>query len=91
MAKNKPHPLGAGAGYRYGLPNQEYYFKSSEEMKLLFKDVPEAILNIQEVVDKIEPFELARDVLLPEFDIPEEFINPADEDRMAVILEKMPI
>ena len=48
-------------------------------MKSLFKDVPEAIVNIQEVVDKIEPFELARDVLLPKFDIPEEFINPADE------------
>ena len=31
------------------------------------------------MVDKIEPFELARDVLLPKFDIPEEFINPADE------------
>jgi DNA polymerase III subunit alpha len=72
-------PIGRGRGYRYGLPNQEYYFKSSEEMKSLFKDVPEAIVNIQEVVDKIEPFELARDVLLPKFDIPEEFINPADE------------
>ena len=48
-------PIGRGRGYRYGLPNQEYYFKSSEEMKSLFKDVPEAIVNIQEVVDKIEP------------------------------------
>ncbi|WP_299102241.1 DNA polymerase III subunit alpha [uncultured Winogradskyella sp.] len=66
-------PIGRGRGYRYGLPNQEYYFKSSEEMKALFKDVPEAIVNIQEVVDKIEPYELARDVLLPAFDIPEEF------------------
>src|SRR5699024_5745644 len=26
-------PIGRGRGYRYGLPNQEYYFKSSEEMK----------------------------------------------------------
>ena len=66
-------PIGRGRGYRYGLPNQEYYFKSSDEMKTLFKDVPEAILNIQEVVDKVEPFDLARDVLLPKFDIPEEF------------------
>ncbi|MDB9954095.1 DNA polymerase III subunit alpha [Flavobacteriaceae bacterium] len=71
-------PIGRGRGYRYGLPNQEYYFKSSEEMKSLFKDVPEAIVNIQEVVDKIEPYELARDVLLPKFDIPQEFVNPAD-------------
>ena len=28
-------PIGRGRGYRYGLPNQEYYFKSSEEMKEL--------------------------------------------------------
>jgi len=66
-------PIGRGRGYRYGLPNQEYYFKSSEEMKSLFKDLPEAITNIQEVVDKIEPFVLARDVLLPAFNIPEKF------------------
>ncbi|WP_299097276.1 DNA polymerase III subunit alpha [uncultured Winogradskyella sp.] len=72
-------PIGRGRGYRYGLPNQEYYFKSTEEMKALFRDVPEAIVNIQEVVDKIEPFELARDVLLPAFDIPDEFKHEEDE------------
>jgi DNA polymerase-3 subunit alpha len=72
-------PIGRGRGYRYGLPNQEYYFKSADEMKSLFKDVPEAISNIQEVVDKIEPFELARDVLLPKFDIPEQFKVAEDE------------
>jgi DNA polymerase-3 subunit alpha len=71
-------PIGRGRGYRYGLPNQEYYFKSTEEMKALFRDVPEAIINISEVVTKIEPFELARDVLLPKFDIPEEFKHPED-------------
>ncbi|GAA4273006.1 DNA polymerase III subunit alpha [Aquimarina gracilis] len=73
-------PIGRGRGYRYGLPNQEYYFKSQEEMKNLFKDLPEAIINIQEIVDKIEPFVLARDVLLPAFDIPEEF--QSDEDKI---------
>jgi len=72
-------PIGRGRGYRYGLPNQEYYFKSSEEMKQLFKDIPEAISNIQEVVDKIEPFDLARDVLLPAFNIPDQFKHPEDE------------
>jgi len=71
-------PIGRGRGYRYGLPNQEYYFKSTEEMKALFRDIPEAIITIQEIVDKIEPFELARDVLLPKFDIPEEFKDPQD-------------
>ncbi|MEM8765523.1 MAG: DNA polymerase III subunit alpha [Bacteroidota bacterium] len=66
-------PIGRGRGYRYGLPNQEYFFKSSEAMKALFKDVPEAILNIKEIIEKVEPFELARDVLLPKFSIPENF------------------
>ena len=72
-------PIGRGRGYRYGLPNQEYYFKSSEEMKSLFKDVPEAIVTFKKLLIKLKPFELARDVLLPKFDIPEEFSNPEDE------------
>ncbi len=72
-------PIGRGRGYRYGLPNQEYYFKSSDEMKELFKDLPDAILNIKEIVDKIEPFDLASDILLPKFSIPEEFKDPEDE------------
>jgi DNA polymerase-3 subunit alpha len=72
-------PIGRGRGYRYGLPNQEYYFKSEEEMKELFKDIPDAIVNINEVVDKIEPYQLARNVLLPAFDIPEEFKETEDE------------
>ncbi len=71
-------PKGKGRGYRYGLPNDEYYFKSTKEMKELFADLPEAILNIQEVVDKIEPFTLASDVLLPAFHIPEEFQDKTD-------------
>jgi DNA polymerase-3 subunit alpha len=73
-------PIGRGRGYRYGLPNNQYYFKSGEEMKNLFKELPEAISNVQEVVAKIEPFELARDVLLPEFTIPEEFLVAEDKE-----------
>ena len=72
-------PIGRGRGYRYGLPNQEYYFKSAEEMKDIFKDVPEAITNIHEVVDKVDVYDLARDVLLPKFDIPEQFIDKSDK------------
>lgn len=72
-------PIGRGRGYRYGLPNSEYYFKSGAEMKSLFKDLPQAISNIQEVVNKIEPFDLARDVLLPAFTIPEEFQDEKDQ------------
>ena len=72
-------PIGRGRGFRYGLPNQEYYYKTPAEMKNLFKDIPEAIINIQEVLDKCEPYELAREVLLPKFDIPSEFLDPEDE------------
>jgi DNA polymerase-3 subunit alpha len=71
-------PIGRGRGYRYGLPNQEYYFKSEDEMKKLFADLPEAIINIQEIIDKVETYSLYRDVLLPKYDIPQEFINQED-------------
>ncbi len=72
-------PIGRGRGFRYGMPNQEYYFKSTEEMKKAFADLPEAILNIQEILDKIEIYSLTRDVLLPKFEIPEEFQDMQDE------------
>ncbi|HLV63853.1 DNA polymerase III subunit alpha [Galbibacter sp.] len=78
--EKKNTPIGRGRGYRYGLPNQEYYYKSSQEMKAIFKDIPEAIFSIQEIIDKVEPYELARDVLLPAFDIPEQF--QVEEDKI---------
>ena len=73
-------PIGRGRGYRYGLPNQEYYYKTQDEMKALFADLPEAIINIQEIVDKVEVYSLYRDILLPKFDIPEEFHDPRDDE-----------
>ncbi|MEX2513928.1 MAG: DNA polymerase III subunit alpha [Cyclobacteriaceae bacterium] len=69
-----------GREYRYGFPNEEFYLKSPEEMKQLFADLPEAISCTEEIIYKIESFKLAREVLLPKFDIPEEFINPKDEE-----------
>ncbi|TXC77146.1 DNA polymerase III subunit alpha [Luteibaculum oceani] len=72
-------PVGKGRGFRFGLPNQEYYFKSPEEMKSIFIDLPEAISNTNEIVEKIEPYTLSRSVLLPKFAIPEEFIDPEDD------------
>jgi len=72
-------PIGRGRGYRYGLDNQEYYFKSAEAMKKLFHDLPEAISNTEEIVNKIEIYDLAREVLLPKFDIPSEFLVAEDE------------
>ena len=71
-------PIGRGRGFRYGLPNHEYYYKSSDEMKSLFADCSESITNIQEIIDKTEAYTLARDVLLPKFEIPSEFEDPND-------------
>ena len=73
-------PIGRGRGFRYGLPNQEYYFKSTNEMKRLFSDLPQAITNIKNLVDKVETFELSRDVLLPKFEIPEKYRIKDDID-----------
>ena len=76
-------PIGRGRGFRYGLPNQEYYFKSPNEMKLLFKDMPSSIENILDIVDKIDEYDLAREVLLPKFSIPLEFEekNESNNDK----------
>ena len=73
-------PKGRGRGYRFGLPNDEYYFKTPKEMKELFADVPESITNIQGLVDKITPFTLASAVLLPAFDIPQRFQDARDQE-----------
>ncbi|MFV0247903.1 MAG: DNA polymerase III subunit alpha, partial [Tenacibaculum sp.] len=72
-------PKGKGRGHRYGLFNKEYYFKSPDQMKELFADIPEAIINIQELIDKVKVYSLAREVLLPAFDIPEKYQDPADK------------
>lgn len=71
-------PKGRGRGFRYGLDNEEYYFKSQEEMKALFVDLPEAIKSVDEIIGKCEHYGLAREVLLPAFAIPEEFQDPED-------------
>ena len=75
----KSTPIGRGRGYRFGFPNNEYYFKSQEDMKLIFSDIPEAFDNLSELIDKVEIYKLDRDVLLPAFDIPEEFKHPEDD------------
>src|SRR5690554_1126272 len=77
--EKKDTPIGRGRGFRFGMPNDNYYFKSAEEMKTSFRDFPQAIINIQDIVDKIEIYALHRDVLLPKFAIPEEFQDSEDE------------
>ncbi len=73
-------PIGRGRGFRPGLKNAEYYFKGQDEMKKAFLDLPEAIENISEILDKVEEYKLEREVLLPKFDIPEQFVDPKDAE-----------
>ena len=74
-------PIGRGRGFRYGLQNQEYYFKSTNEMKLLFKDLPKLFFNVEDLVKKIETYELSREVLLPKFIIPDDFKSDKNDEK----------
>lgn len=68
-----------GKGYRFGFPNDQFYFKTQAEMAQLFHDVPESLDNTGEIVDKVEHLKLKRDILLPNFPIPQEFrVHPDD-------------
>lgn len=55
---------------RFAFPNDQFYFKKTEEMAKVFEDLPEAIDNTNEIVDKVELLDLKRDILLPHFVVP---------------------
>jgi DNA polymerase III subunit alpha len=69
-----------GREFRFGFPNNEFYIKSNDEMYKLFEDLPEAIATTLEIEAKCESYKLAREVLLPKFDIPEEFQDALDAE-----------
>ncbi len=60
-------------GKRFAFFNDQFYFKTQDEMGKLFSDVPEALDNTQEIVDKCDHLKLKQDILLPNFVIPREF------------------
>jgi DNA polymerase-3 subunit alpha len=62
-----------GKGFRFGFPNDQFYFKSQAEMAQLFHDLPEALDNTNEIIDKVEALQLKRDIMLPNFPIPDKF------------------
>ena len=64
-------------GRRFAFVNDQFYFKTTEEMSTLFSDIPQAIDNTNEIVSKIETLDLKREVLLPNFEIPTEFQTQA--------------
>ena len=63
---------------RFAFPNDQFYFKKTSEMMDAFKDLPEAIDNTNEIVDKVQLLNLKRDILLPAFPIPKEFVLHSD-------------
>jgi DNA polymerase III subunit alpha len=60
-------------GKRFAFPNDQFYFKTTEEMSKVFADVPAAIDNTNEIVGKVKTLNLKRDILLPNFPIPKAF------------------
>lgn len=71
-------PVGKGFGKRRGLNSSEFYIKDTEEIKRNFRQYPDAFEAYTEFVKKFSPYSLKRDVLLPKFDIPEEFQSKED-------------
>ncbi|AWU44297.1 DNA polymerase III subunit alpha [Blattabacterium punctulatus] len=80
-------PIGIGRGYRFGFPNKEFYFKSTEEMKEIFSDIPESFDFLDELVSKIEFYSLSQKILLPKFQIPKHFEIPLDKKNVVDIGE----
>ena len=62
-------------GRRFAFYNDQFYFKTTQEMSVLFSDLPQAIDNTNEIVDKVELLDLKRSILLPHFPVPKEFLD----------------
>ena len=52
---------------------KQEWLKTPAEMAAIFSDIPEALENTQEIVDKIEVYDIDSGPLMPKFPIPEEF------------------
>lgn len=52
---------------------KQEWLKTPEEMYDIFKDVPEALANTQEILDKVETYSINHSPIMPFFEIPEEF------------------
>ena len=55
------------------LYSKQEWFKTREEMNEVFADVPEALSNTLEILDKVEIYSLDHDPIMPFFPIPEDF------------------
>ena len=55
------------------LYSKQEWFKTRAEMNQVFSDVPEALANTLEILDKVEIYSLDHDPIMPFFPIPESF------------------
>ncbi|MCB0790463.1 MAG: DNA polymerase III subunit alpha [Flavobacteriales bacterium] len=77
-AKEFDDEEGKPKGTRFAFYNDEFFFKTKDEMHAKFSDLPQALDNTQRIVDKVETLKLKQDILLPNYRIPEGF---ADQDE----------
>ncbi|NAW50892.1 DNA polymerase III subunit alpha [Elizabethkingia argentiflava] len=73
-------PVGKGFGRRKGLNSDQFYLKNREEVKQAFHMYPHAFEAYDEFLHKFTAYRLKRDVLLPKFEIPDEFQDPQDTE-----------
>ena len=63
---------------------KQEWLKTPDEMAEIFADIPEALENTQEIVDKVEIYDIDHGPIMPKFDIPESFGKEEDyENRLA--------
>ena len=55
------------------LYSKQEWFKTREEMNEVFADIPEALANTVEVLDKVELYDIEHSPIMPFFPIPESF------------------
>ncbi len=65
---------------------KQEWLKTPEEMAEIFKDIPEAIANTQEILDKVEPYTINHAPIMPFYEIPKEF--GTEEEYRSRITEK---
>lgn len=73
-------PIGRGFGKRRSLNSDQYFLRNPDELKQTFNQHPEAFEAYAEFVSKFTAYELNRNVLLPKFEIPEQFRFKEDEE-----------
>lgn len=62
-------------GKRFAFYNDQFYFKTTQEMSELFADLPQAIDNTNEIAGKVELLNLKKDILLPHFALPQGYTD----------------